>query len=66
MVSRISTIVPRISVTVSRISATVRGRVGGSPAALPAAPSVVAMVTTRKITITAIPYIIIYIRAVTL
>ena len=37
-----------------------------SPAALPAAPSVVAIATNRQITISAIPYIIIYIRAVTL
>lgn len=37
-----------------------------APAALPAAPSVVAIVTNRQITISTIPYIIIYIRAVTL
>lgn len=43
-----------------------RGRVDRNPTALPAAPSVVAIVTNRQITISAIPYIIIYIRAVTL
>ena len=44
----------------------VRGRVDRNPTAHPAAPSVVAIVTNRQITISAIPYIIIYIRAVTL
>lgn len=71
--SRISTTAQRISVATSRIpatgpriSTTGRGRVDRAPAALPAAPSVVAIATTRQITISTIPHIIIYIRAATL
>lgn len=56
----------KISKTAPRKTTTVRGRVDRNPTALPAAPSVVAIVTNRQITISAIPYIIIYIRAVTL
>mgnify|MGYP004543967257 CR=1 FL=1 len=44
----------------------VRGRVDRAPAALPAALGVVPTATTRQITISTIPHIIIYIRAVTL
>lgn len=65
-VSRISMTTSKISKTAPRKTTTVRGRVDRNPTALPAAPSVVAIVTNRQITISTIPYIIIYIRAVTL